>query len=118
MMTDVCAAFDGRIRDALVDAEIAEEEAIGALMEAERGLFQLGELEARGDAQTVKEALLLLRAIRRSGRPLQDVLSRVDSSVLWDELVRRDVLEASWEESLWLETCAVHCQREQSEGGG
>ena len=115
-MTDV--RLEARVRSALTDAALAEEEAVGALMEAECGLFRLGELDALDDAQTVKEALLLLRAIRRSGRPLQDVLSRVDSSVLWDELVRRDVLEASWEESLWLETCAVHCQREQSEGGG
>jgi len=116
MMTDV--PLEVRVRSALTDAALAEEEAIGALMEAERGLFQLGELEAQGDAQTVKEALLLLRAIRRSGRPLHEVLSRVDSRLLWDELVRRNVLEASWEKSLWLETCAVHCQREQPEGGG
>ena len=116
MMTDV--PLEAHVRSALTDAALAEEEAIGALMEAERGLFQLGELEARSDAQTVKEALLLLRATRRSVRPVQDVLSRVDSRLLWDELVRRDVLEASWDESLWLETCAVHCQREQPGRGG
>ena len=95
-MTDV--DVDRRIRDALADASIAEDQAIGALMQAERGLFWLGDPEAEEDAQSVKEDLLLLRAILRSGHPVQEVLSKVDSKLLWDELVRRDVLVASWEE--------------------
>ena len=110
-MTDV--DLDRRIRDALVDANIAEEKAIDALMEAERGFFQRGDVQAQ---ESVRQDLLLLRAIQRSGHPVQEVLSKVDSKPLWDELARRNVLKAPWDDSL--ETCAIHCQREELEGGG